>query len=126
VDPLNTRGPILPPDELRERCKDLSRAQLVAEAVSWRPRPDSDPVLYATKFAMRELACRIDALDAESEHIDELLEPLVVATAPSLVNVYGVGVDTAAILLVAAGDNPHRLRNEAAWAHLCGVAPIEA
>jgi transposase len=115
------------PDELRERTKGLSRVQLVNEAASWRPRPDgTDPVLYATKFAMRELARRVEALDAESERIDELLEPLVLATAPSLVDVYGVGIDTAAILLVAAGDNPHRLRDEAAWAHLCGVAPIEA
>ena len=39
---------------------------------------------------------------------------------------FGVGVDTAATLLVAAGDNPDRLRSEAAWAHLCGVAPIPA
>ena len=45
---------------------------------------------------------------------------------PSLLEVYGVGIDTAAILLVAAGDNPHRLRNEAAFAHLCGVAPLPA
>jgi transposase len=40
--------------------------------------------------------------------------------------VHGIGIDTAATLLVAAGDNPDRLRSEAAWAHLCGVAPIEA
>ena len=39
---------------------------------------------------------------------------------------HGVGVETAATLLVAAGDNPERLRSESAWAHLCGVAPIEA
>ena len=39
---------------------------------------------------------------------------------------HGVGVDTAAALLVAAGDNPERLRSEAAWAHLCGVAPLQA
>ena len=25
---------------------------------------------------------------------------------------------------MAAGDNPERLHSEAAWAHLCGVAPI--
>ncbi len=37
-----------------------------------------------------------------------------------------MGIDTAATLLVTAGDNPERLRSEAAWAHLCGVAPIEA
>jgi transposase len=38
----------------------------------------------------------------------------------------GVGVDTAAIHCVAAGDNPQRVRSEAAWAHLCGVAPLQA
>jgi transposase len=37
-----------------------------------------------------------------------------------------VGVHSASLLLVAAGDNPERLRSEAAWAHLCGVAPIPA
>ena len=48
------------------------------------------------------------------------------ATAPGLLGVYGVGADTAAILLAAAGDNAARIRSEAAWAHLCGVAPIPA
>ena len=46
--------------------------------------------------------------------------------APVLLKLFGVGPDTAALLLVAAGDNPERLRSEAAWAHLCGVAPIPA
>ena len=45
---------------------------------------------------------------------------------PGLLELHGVGVDTAAALLVTAGDNPDRLRCEAAWAHLCGVSPIEA
>ncbi len=114
------------PDELRERCKDLTPAALVTEVARWRPRPGGDPVLHAAKFAMRELARRIQALEAETARLDELLEPLVAATAPDLLAVYGVGVDTAAILLVAVGDNPGRLRSEAAWAHMCGVAPIEA
>ena len=46
--------------------------------------------------------------------------------APELVAVEGVGTDTAASLLIAAGDNPERLENEAAFAHLCGAAPIPA
>jgi transposase len=50
----------------------------------------------------------------------------VAATAPELVACYGVGTDTAGALLVSAGDNPDRLRSEAAFAHLCGVAPIDA
>ena len=48
------------------------------------------------------------------------------ARAPGLLALYGVGPDTAALLLIAAGDHPERLRSEAAWAHLCAAAPIPA
>jgi hypothetical protein len=58
--------------------------------------------------------------------LDTQIEPLVKATTPALLNVYGVGFDTAAVLLTAAGDNAGRIRSEAAWAKLCGVAPIPA
>jgi len=50
----------------------------------------------------------------------------VTARAPGLLALYGVGHDTAAKLLIAAGDHPERLRSEAAWAHLCAAAPIPA
>jgi transposase len=72
------------------------------------------------------LGRRVYALEVEAAHLDERLGELVEATAPKLLELFGVGIDTAAALLVAAGDNPERLRSEAAWAHLCGVAPIEA
>ena len=114
------------PDELRQRLAGVSRQQLGAEAAAFRPRPGGDPVVFATKIALRTLGRRVLALDDEKAALDELLAELVNATAPALVAVYGVGIDTAAALLVAAGDNPGRLRSEAAWAHLCGVAPIEA
>jgi transposase len=65
-------------------------------------------------------------IDEEIARLEVVLGELVTATAPGLVGLYGVGVDTAAILCVAAGDNPQRVRSEAAWAHLCGVAPLEA
>ena len=55
-----------------------------------------------------------------------MLERLVATTAPDLVACVGVGADTAGALPVAAGDNPERLRNEVAFAHHCGVAPIDA
>jgi transposase len=114
------------PDELRERLKGLSRDQLAGEAAGMRPRPGGDPVIFATKTALRVLGRRVLALDEEKAGLDELLQGLVMATAPELVQLHGVGVDTAAILLTAAGDNPQRLRCEAAWAHLCGAAPLEA
>ena len=62
----------------------------------------------------------------ETKELASVLRPLIAQTAPGLLGVFGVGYETAARLLVAAGDNPERLRSEAAWAHLCGVAPIPA
>ena len=58
--------------------------------------------------------------------IDQTLRSLIEATAPSLLEMYGVGVDTAATLLATAGDNPERLHSEGSWAHLCGVTPLPA
>ena len=65
-------------------------------------------------------------LDGQLERLDELIVPLVAARAPGLLALHGIGPNTAALLLIAAGDHPGRLRSEAAWAHLCGVAPIPA
>ena len=72
------------------------------------------------------LARRIQHLNSEIKALDGMLTELVIDTAPSLVDLYGVGTDTAATLLVAAGDNPGRLHSERSWAHLCGVCPIPA
>jgi transposase len=75
---------------------------------------------------IRNLAKRIKGLNSEIKTIDQTLTRLITETAPSLFELYGVGVDTAASLLVAAGDNPERLSSEGSWAHLCGVTPIPA
>ena len=80
----------------------------------------------ATKASLSSLAHRIEALDDELAELDTRIEALLVATVPELLDVFGVGPDTAAALVMAAGDNPNRLRSEAAWAHLCGVAPVPA
>ena len=114
------------PDELRERFRGVPRDQLADVAVALRPRTGSDPVTYATKLAMRTLARRVLTLVEDNNALDGILAELVAATAPRLLELYGVGIDTAAILLVAAGDNAERVRSEAAWAHLCGVAPLPA
>ncbi len=68
----------------------------------------------------------MEFLDAQIERLDDLIVPLVTVRAPGLLSLYGVGPDTAAMLLIAAGDHPERLRSEAAWAHMCAVAPIPA
>ena len=86
-----------------------------------RPRPGDVPG-YATRVALRELGRRAQFLDAQLERLDELIGPLVTARAPGLLRLHGVGPDTAALLLIAAGDHPERLRSESSWAHLCGAA----
>ncbi len=112
------------PETVRSRFKDRCKTGLVTDVAKLRPRKGSDPVLYTTQVTMCGLARRIQSLNAEINHLDSMLTELVHNTAPSLVGLYGVGTDTAATLLVTAGDNPQRLRSERSWAHLCGVSPI--
>ena len=113
------------PDDLRSRFARHTAAALVAETASLRPRPGA-MVGYATRVALRELGRRAEFLDGQLGRLDELIVPLVAGHAPGLLALHGVGPDTAAILLIAAGDHPERLRSEAAWAHLCAAAPIPA
>jgi transposase len=112
------------PEQLRCRLKGLSVQALVAEGVRLRPTRSPDPVTAATKASLSSLAYRISALDDELAALGERIEALLEATVPELLGLFGVGPDTAAALVMAAGDNPERLHSEAAWAHLCGVSPI--
>jgi transposase len=113
------------PDDLRTRFAQHTTAALVADLASLRPRP-GNTVGYATRIALRELGRRAGFLGAQLERPGEFIVPLVTARAPRLLARCGVGPDTAALLLIAAGDHPERLRSEATWAHLCAVAPIPA
>jgi transposase len=113
------------PDDLRARFARHTVTALVAELAALRPRPGDVPG-YATRIALRELGRRAQFLDAQLKRLDELIVPLVTARASSLPALHGIGPDTAALLLIAAGDHPGRLRSEAAWAHLCAAAPIPA
>ena len=114
------------PEPIRSRFKDRYKTGLVTEAAKMPPRKGSDPVAFTTNTVIRDLARRITALNAEMKQIDRTLTALLELTAPSLLALYGLGPDTAASLLVTAGDNPERLHTERAWAHLCGVTPIPA
>ena len=114
------------PEEIRVRFKDRPKRGLVTEAANMRPHKGSGPVTYTTNLVIKSLARRIKSLDAEMKTIDQALRSLIEETAPALLEMYGVGVDTAATLLVTAGDNPDRLHSERSWAHLCGVTPLPA
>lgn len=113
------------PESIRDELRHLNVYWLIKKASAYRPGQGHD-VTTVTKRTLRMLARRAAALQAEIDEIDAVLEQLVNETAPDLVARPGIGVECASALLVAAGDNPERLRNEATFAHLCGVAPIDA
>lgn len=117
------------PDGLRERLRGLPVNQLISLCASLRPdRSDAAAPATATaaKIALRSLARRHQRLTEEINDLEELLELLVAQINPRLVAAHGVGTDVAGQLLVTAGQNHDRLRSEAAFAMLCGAAPIPA
>ena len=94
----------------------------------WRdagpPRTATPPPARLT--VGKALAQRTEFLERQKQDLTAQLDVLVSQINPALQAAYGVGPDTAAQLLVTAGINPHRLRNEASLAALCGVAPVPA
>ena len=115
------------PDEVRDTVRSLTRMQMLRTVAAWRPGfDDYDHPATATRIAMRSLARRILDLNDEIAELDQLIEPLVCELGARLLERPCIGIETAGQLLVTAGDNGDRLRSEAAWAMLCGVAPLPA
>ena len=80
----------------------------------------------AMKVALRRLARRYEHLTVEIKDADTELHALVATAAPGMTDRLGIGVEVTGQLLTTVGDNPARMRSEATFAHLCGVAPIPA
>ena len=114
-------------DAVRSKLRDLTPTQLIRTCAALRPDPNhaAEPDT-ATKISLRSLARRHQQLTTDITELDKLINPLVQAINPALSAAHGVGPEVAGQLLVTAGDNPHRLRTEAAFAMLCGVAPLPA
>jgi transposase len=123
------------PEPLREQWRGVRLADLISACAGHDPRQDpavladptriGDPAI-ASQLALHQLARRHQHLSAEISDADTVITALITQINPTLLAVYGVGPDSAGQLLVTAGDNPARLRSEASFAHLCGVAPIPA
>jgi transposase len=114
------------PDEMRAQLRRLKINHLVGTAAAFRRSTELTTPAAATKLALKSIAVRYQQLTAEINALDKHLKQLVAKAAPALVAIKGVGTDIAATLLTIAGDNPERLNSEGAFAHLVGVAPIEA
>jgi transposase len=119
---------ITAPERLRASLR-RRRTLKARAALCLRLRPN-EPRLHepveAAKLALRSLARRVEHLDEEILEIDRQLERLVATAAPRTVALYGVGTQAASQLLITGGQNIDRLRSEAAFAKLCGAAPIQA
>jgi transposase len=113
------------PAELREQLRKLPARRLVRAAARLDPGELTTPTA-AAKLALRALAGRHLALDAEVAMLDAELDRLTATAGPGLRALFAVGPENAAALLLAAGDDPDRLRSEAAFSMLCGSSPVEA
>jgi transposase len=113
------------PDELREQLEGLTTTRLVRQAAALDPGTLTTPTAAAT-LALAGLARRYQHLNAEISLLTRSLDQLTATAAPKLRALLGVGPDSAAALLICAGDNWQRLHSEAAFAALCGSSPVEA
>jgi transposase len=111
---------------MRERRAGKPAEKLATECARLRPATDLTDPLQGTKLALRSLARRYQALTAEIKDLGRHLKALIAQARPDLPAIRGVGPETAAQLLVTCGDNPDRLTSPAAFAALCGVAPVPA
>ena len=113
------------PPVLREPLQALPDRALVTRCAGLRPGPLDTPIASG-KHTLRSLARRWLALAGEIATQDRHLERLTAETAPTLREGFAVGATTAAAMLIIFGDNPERIRSEAAFAKLCGACPIPA
>ena len=114
------------PVTLREKYRGRTAFRLVRALAASRPTMYADPGCRGVLTALRALARRHQHLTEEINNLDHDLAELIQHTAPHLLQLHGVGVTTAAQLLITAGGNPERLTNEASFAALCGTAPVPA
>lgn len=113
------------PASLRESLDVLADKALITRCASFRPGQITNPTASA-KHALRATARRWLDLADEIRNHDAILDDLTQQAAPTLREGFGIGPDTAAEMLIIFGDNPDRVRSEAAFAKLCGACPVPA
>lgn len=114
------------PDSLREVCANRSVRQVIELSPRLKIGDEIAEPATCAPWTIKSLATRWSFLDDQIAELDYHLDRLVPTAAPTLCAMFGLGTDTAGALLVAAGDNPDRLTSSAAFASLCGAAPLPA
>jgi transposase len=116
---------ITTPEPLRAQLRPLTRARLLARLAATRPERRQDPELRGALLALRSVARRVQQLIAEERELAREIKTLTEELAPQLLEQPGVGPLLAA-QVVLSWSHKGRLRSEAAFARLAGVAPIPA
>lgn len=111
------------PESMRKETARKTQMMLARHFAALRPRELKTPE-DSIRHTLRALARRWQHLDTEAKELATMIEDLVTQTAPQLIEPFGIGADTAAEILIVAGDNPERIRSEAAFAKLAGISPI--
>ncbi|MGX4694453.1 IS110 family transposase [Streptomyces sp. JNUCC 63] len=110
---------------LRESLAGLTNPHLSARCAELEVPEVAGPA-GAARHTLQLPARRIQHLTEEIDNLNKRTAETVEASTPGLLDARGVGPDSAAALLIAAGDNPERLAGEASFAALCGTSPVEA
>jgi transposase len=113
------------PEGLRTELRQLPTGQLLRRCSRFRRSGSRSPDELAIVLVLRSLARRILAATEEAEELEREILEQVRATAPKLLDEAGVGPIVAAQLLVTWSHHG-RIRSEAAFARLAGVAPLPA
>ncbi len=113
-------------DCLRAELEPLSDYKLVVAASALDATGDIADPEVAMRHTLRALAMRWLELHEEVKGHSRRLKALTRTAAPQLLDSFGIGFDIAAQMLITAGDNSDRVRNEAAFAKMCGACPIPA
>lgn len=116
---------ITAPEGLRDQLRQHPTHRQVDRCSRLRVRPEHNLEHRGTVRALRATARRIQFLEAEANDLELTLRELVETCCPTLLQLPGVGVITAAQVFIA-WSHPGRVRNEAAFASLAGAAPIPA
>jgi transposase len=114
------------PEPVRDTYRALGSTKIVKTLARTRPTGSGFNPNLVTRQTLKRLAVRYLILHEEIDEIAKQLDPLARAVNPTLLSLSGIGLVTAAALLVAAGDNPERLATRATFAALAGVAPQPA
>ena len=114
------------PEDLRADLDQGTLRKKMTRCARQRPTTSTDQPREACKLWLRATARRWQHLNDEVNELGAAIASITAAAAPALLEQFGVGPDVAAALLIAAGGNSKRMRNEASFAALCGVNPLPA